>query len=113
MKTVVIVLTLLAVALGAGGGFVTGFTMTLIDRVRTDLQVGCAVMQTAESAGFITREQRSKLIDKVVPPIPKDVELPAGTDWKKAFVQGWWDAIREDLKSGCRGVGGPAAEGNA
>lgn len=113
MKPVVIVLTVLAIALGAGGGFVTGFTMTLIERVRTDLQLGCALMQSAENAGYLTMEQRSKLIDKVVPPVPKDVELRPETNWIKAFVHGWWDAIREDLKSGCRGSASPVAEGRA
>ena len=111
MKTAVIVLTLLAVALGAGGGFVTGFAMTLVEKVRTDLQLGCAVLQTAESVGYITAEQRSKLVDAVVPPLVKEQEAPKD-DFIMAFVRGWFDAIREDLKSGCRGVLSPAADGN-
>jgi hypothetical protein len=52
MKTLVVVLTVLAALLGAGGGFVVGFIATVIDRVHTD-QLGCALPQTAESAGYL------------------------------------------------------------
>lgn len=113
MKTVVIVLTVIAIALGAGGGYVAGFTWALIETVRTDVQLGCAVLQTAESAGYITREQRGKLVDTVVPPLPKDIVVDKDMDWIRAFSMGWWDSIREDLKSGCRGVAAPAPEGQA
>lgn len=118
MRPLVIVLAVLALALGAGGGFLGGFIWTVINRVDTDTKLGCALLQTAENAGYITREQRGQLIDKVVPvpaknapptnappenPPPKSA--PSVSDeFIKAFAQGWWDSIREDQKSGCRGI---------
>jgi hypothetical protein len=104
MKAVV-GLPLLAVALGAGIGYGGGYLRTAIDRVQTDTKIGCAVLQTAESAGYITRAQRSQLVDTVVPPrLPKAAEPRPAADWIKVFADSWWDAIREDQKSGCPDV---------
>jgi hypothetical protein len=101
MKTLVVVLTVLAALLGAGGGFVVGFIATVIDRVHTDTQLGCALLQTAESAGYVTKERRGQLVDKVVPALSKGAPPRPGTDFVRAFADGWWDSIREDQKSGC------------
>lgn len=113
MRPLVIVLAVLALVLGAGGGFVGGFTWTVIDRVDTDTKLGCALLQTAENAGYLTHEQRGQLIDKVVPvppknpsqTPPKNAPLPTvGEEFIRAFAQEWWNSIREDQKSGCRGI---------
>src|SRR5215470_2833942 len=104
MKALVIVLTVLAALLGAGGGFVVGFIATVIDRVHTDTQLGCALLQTAENAGYLTRERRGQLVDKVVPALSKGAQPRPGADFIRTFADGWWDSIREDQKSGCRGV---------
>jgi hypothetical protein len=104
MKALVVVLTVLAALLGAGGGFVVGFIATVIDRVHTDTQLGCALLQTAENAGYLTRERRGQLVDKVVPALSKGAQPRPGADFVRTFADGWWDSIREDQKSGCRGV---------
>jgi hypothetical protein len=93
-----IVLTLLALLLGAGGGFAGGFAYAVVDKVHTDTELGCAVLQTAESAGYLTHEQRGQLVDLVVP--PRDTTRP-NADWIRQFADAWWDSIREDQKSGC------------
>src|SRR5215468_3962929 len=103
MKALVVVLTLLAALLGAGGGLVVGFIATVIDRVHTDTQLGCALLQTAESAGYLTKERRGQLVDKVVPALSKGAPPRPGGDFVRAFADGWWDSIREDQKSGCSG----------
>ena len=97
----VAVLTLVAAALGAGGGLAGGFVYTVIDKVQTDTQVGCALLQAAETSGYITREQRGRLVDMVVP--PRDTMLP-GADPIREFADAWWKSIREDQKSGCPDV---------
>jgi hypothetical protein len=97
----VIALTVVMAALGAGGGFAGGFVYTVVDKVHTDTQVGCALLQTAETAGYITREQRGQLLDMVVP--PRDTTRP-GADRIREFADAWWDSIREDQKSGCPDV---------
>ena len=106
MKVRVIALALLAAALGASGGFAGGYIVTVINRVHTDMQLACALLQTAESAAYIDKEQRSRLVDMVVPPVSKDGELRPESrpevDWSRSFADGWWDSIREDQKSGCR-----------
>lgn len=104
MKALVIVLTILAALLGAGGGFVVGFIATVIDRVHTDTQLGCALLQTAENTGYLTRERRGQLVDKVVPSLSKGAQPRPGADIARRFADGWWDSIREDQKSGCPGV---------
>jgi hypothetical protein len=104
MRAAVVVLSLLAVALGAGIGYGGGYLATAIDRVHTDTKIGCALLQTAESAGYITRAQRSQLVDMVVPKVPKSAEPRPGADWIKVFADSWWDTIREDQKSGCPDV---------
>ena len=104
MKTLVVVLTVLAALLGAGGGFVVGFIATVIDRVHTDTQLGCALLQTAESGGYLTKERRSQLVDRVVPALSKGAPPRPGSDFVRAFADGWWDSIREDQKSGCSGT---------
>jgi hypothetical protein len=104
MKTLVVVLTVLAALLGAGGGFVVGFIATVIDRVHTDTQLGCALLQTAESSGYLTKERRGQLVDKVVPALSKGAPPRLGSDFVRAFADGWWDSIREDQKSGCSGT---------
>jgi hypothetical protein len=103
MKTLVVVLTVLAALLGAGGGFVVGFIATVIDRVHTDTQLGCALLQTAESGGYLTKERRGQLVDKVVPALSKGAPPRPGSDFVRTFSDGWWDSIREDQKSGCSG----------
>lgn len=104
MRPLVVVLTLLAGALGAGGGYVGGYIATVIDRVHTDTQVGCALLQTAENAGYLTRERRGQLVDKVVPTLSSGAPPRPGGDFIRTFADGWWDSIREDQKSGCSGV---------
>ena len=111
MRPLVIVLAVLAAAIGAGCGFAGGYVGTVIDRVDTDTKLGCALLQTAENAGYLTREQRGQLIDKVVPAVSKTAPPPASgsliaNGWwdRRAFADGWWDSIREDQKSGCPGI---------
>ncbi len=111
MRPFAIVLAVLAAALGAAGGFAGGYVVTVIYRVHTDIQVGCALLQTAETAGYLTRERRGQLVDKVVPALPKDAPPRTGGSFiadvwwdRRAFAEGWWDSIREDQKSGCRGM---------
>jgi hypothetical protein len=67
MRPAIVVLTLVAGAVGAGGGFVGGFVYAVTDKVHTDTQVGCALLQAAETAGYISRDQRGQLVDMVVP----------------------------------------------
>src|SRR5262245_7322268 len=97
----VIALTLVMAALGAGGGFAGGFVYTVIDKVHTDTQIGCALLQAAETASYINRDQRVRLVDMVVP--PRDTTRP-GADRIREFADAWWDSIREDQKSGCPDV---------
>ena len=104
MKALVVILTLIALALGAGGGYAGGFVAAVIGRVHTDTQIACALLQTAENAGHITREQRGRLVDTVVPPLSKDPEPHSTAEWIKVFADAWWDSIREDQKSDCPGV---------
>ena len=104
MKTLVVVLALLAALLGAGCGLVVGFIATVIDRVHTDTQLGCALLESAENAGYLTRERRGQLVDKVVPALSKGAQPRPGADFVRTFADGWWDSIREDQKSGCSGV---------
>src|SRR3954454_24521795 len=99
MKTLVVVLTVLAALLGAGGGFVVGFIATVIDRVHTDTQLGCALLQTAQSAASLTKDRRAQLVDKVVPALSKGTPPRPGTAFVREFADGWWDSIREDQKS--------------
>ena len=101
MKALVVVLTVLAALLGAGGGAVVGFAWTVKAHVQTDMQLGCALLQTAESAGYLTRERRGQLVDKVVPALSKGAQPRPGADFARRFADGWWDSIREDQKSGC------------
>lgn len=104
MKGLVVALTLLAAALDASVGLAGGFIATVIGQVHTDTQVGCALLQTAENAGYLTRERRGPLLDAVVPPLSKGAAPRPGADWIRSFADGWWDSIREDQKSGCLDV---------
>jgi len=89
MKTLVVVLTVLAALLGAGGGFVVGFIATVIDRVHTDTQLGCALLQTAESSGYLTKERRGQLVDKVVPALSRAPRpVPAATLYARSPTAG-------------------------
>src|SRR5215471_16721883 len=104
MKTLVAVLTVLAALLGAVGGAGIGFAWTVKAHLETDVQLGCALLQTAETAGYLTRERRAQLVDKVVPAISKGAPPRPGADVVRKFADVWWDNIREDQKSGCSGV---------
>ena len=112
-----IILTLIGLALGAGAGFAGGFIFTAINRVHTDTQLSCALLQTGENAGYFTSEQRSELVDLVVP--PRQAETRPNADWIREFADHWWDSIRADQKSGCAHLGsdgiggGVAAQGSA
>ena len=108
MKTAII-LTLVGLALGAGGGFAGGFFYTAIDRVQTDTRLSCALLQTGENAGYFTSEQRSHLVDLVVP--PREAETRPNADWIREFADRWWDSIRADQKSGCAHLGSDGAGG--
>jgi len=110
MKTAVI-LTLVALVLGAGGGFAGGFVYAVVAKVQTDTRLACALLQTAENARYVSSEQRSELVDLVVPP---NSETRPKAGWIRDFADHWWDSIREDQKSGCAhlgpdGVGGGVA----
>jgi len=104
MKALVVVLTVLAAILGAGGGAGVGFAWTVKAHLETDVQLGCALLQTAETAGYLSRERRGQLVDKVVPAISKGAPPRPGADVVRKFADVWWDNIREDQKSGCSGV---------
>lgn len=92
---------LLMALIGGGCGFLGGYFFTVFDRIRTDTQVSCALLQVAENAGYISRQQRSDLVDEVVPP---GAQPRAGADWIRRYADSWWDGIREDQKSGCPNV---------
>jgi hypothetical protein len=100
---VVILLVVIALAIGGGVGVVGGFMMTVIDRIGTDQEVACALLQKAETGHYISKAQRAALVDKVMP--AREVEIRAGernaaADW----MIGWGDRIRDYMKSGCPGV---------
>jgi len=89
------------VLIGAGGGFLGGYFFTVFDRIRTDTQVSCALLQVAENAGYVSKEQRGELVDEVV---PRTTEPRPGADWIRRYADSWWDGVREDQKSGCPDV---------
>src|SRR5262245_2667207 len=101
MKTLVVVLTVLAALLGAGGRFVVVFIAAVIDRVHTDTHLRCALLEAADGAGYLALERRSQLVAKVVPALSKGAPPRPGRDFVRTFADGWWDSIREDQKSGC------------
>jgi len=103
MKVAVVVLALLAAVLGAVAGFAGGHVVAVISKVRTDMQLACALLQTAENTGYLTRAQRGQLVDGVVPPA-KGGAPRADADRIRAFAEAWWENIREDQKSGCPDV---------
>jgi hypothetical protein len=96
------VLALLLAVVGAGIGFLGGYLFTAIERIRTDTQVACALLQVAENSAYITRQQRGTLVDEVVP--ARTPEPRPGADWIRRYADSWWDGIREDQKSGCPDV---------
>jgi hypothetical protein len=98
---IVILLVILAAALGAGGGFLVGFFFTVFNRIHVDTQVACALLQTAETSGYISNVQRGLLVDEVVPPRGSADPRRGKQDWIRDLADSWWEGIREDQKSGC------------
>jgi hypothetical protein len=104
MKAMVIVLTVVATLLGAASGAIVGFAWTLKAHIQTDMKLSCALLQTAQTARYLTRERRGQLVDKVVPALSKGAPLRPGANVARRFADVWWDSIREDQKSGCSGT---------
>jgi hypothetical protein len=108
MKVIwVVVLAVLAFALGAGGGFVGGFLATAIYRLQTGVELGCALLQTAQSAGYVSQAQRDRLVEEVLPPPPKKPRerdpfrrVKSGA-WAGEWIKAQYENMRIHLKSGC------------
>ena len=105
----VILLTLVALAIGGGGGVVVGFLATAIHRVNVDLDAACLVLQKAETGRYLTKGQRAQLVDKVLPEHEKpDAQRERRIGSSNLPVQEWfyeWDqSQRSYVKSGCPGA---------
>src|SRR5437868_2065209 len=94
----VFVFAVLMALIGAGGGFLGGYFFTVFDRIQTDTQIACTLLEAAEGSGYITNAQRAELVDEVV---PFAAQARPDPDWIRRYANSWWDGIREDQKSGC------------
>ncbi|MBI4273174.1 MAG: hypothetical protein HY659_00545 [Rhizobiales bacterium] len=105
---VLVIVALVVLAVSGGIGFVAGFFTTVFSRIGVDTEVACILLQKAETTRFITKDQRSRLVDIVLPerkPTEQERERekkrPAGSASREPE---WYDVgvtWRDRMKSGC------------
>jgi hypothetical protein len=96
-------LTLFGIAAGGLLGFLGGFFGTAFLAFRTDVEIACVLLQKAETARFITGDQRQRLVDAVVPALTIDVKHQQDAVGKRVeeWMLGWAESWRAHMKSGC------------
>lgn len=106
MRTwVLVVLALVTFAIGGGVGAAAGFFGTVFSRIATDVETACLLLQKAETGRYLTKEQRARLVDIVLPADkrrPADTRKPAsGSGPAELEWYEWGERWRIYMKSGC------------
>jgi hypothetical protein len=96
-----ILLTLCGLAAGGALGFFGGFFGTTMSGIRTDMRLACVLLQKAETAHYITRDQRVSLVDDEFPPLERDPNGDPGRQRAEQWVGDWVESWRNYMKSGC------------
>jgi hypothetical protein len=104
MRTwVLVVLALATFAVGGGVGAAAGFFITVFSRIATDVDTACLLLQKAETGRYLTREQRARLVDIVLPEgKTRDGKArKSGSGLQELEWYDWGERWRIHMKSGC------------
>ena len=80
-----------------------GFIATVIDRVTPTRSLAALCCRPPRAQATSPASGAASLWTRRVPALSKGAPPRPGSDFVRAFADGWWDSIREDQKAGCSG----------